>query len=142
MARTKDRVTAVRLRVTGMTNAHVQLSRDLEQVRNEAISIANECGNGLLWIERVEVATQAVVDPDQLLTRDDPVGEVAKMIAALRQDPGSLISCASIVELQKKLPTELREGTNDLAFDIETMTVALDEAEGLLLSRLTSLEGA
>lgn len=142
VARTKDRVTAVRLRVTGMTNAHVQLSRDLEQVRNEAISIANECGNGLLWIERVEVATQAVVDPDQLLTRDDPVGEVAKMIAALRQDPGSLISCASIVELQKKLPTELREGTNDLAFDIETMTVALDEAEGLLLSRLTSLEGA
>ena len=53
---------AIRLKLFGTTAAHAELSRDLDQVRNEVISVANECGNGLLWVERVQVATLPTVD--------------------------------------------------------------------------------
>ena len=63
LSQSRERVTAVRLRVVGTTEAHAELSRDLEQVRHEAISIANECGNGLFWVERVQVATSPRLRP-------------------------------------------------------------------------------
>jgi exonuclease SbcD len=136
----KERVTALRLRIVGATNAHAELNRDAEQVRNEAISIGNECGNGLIWIERVQVATQPRWDRDQLLKRDDPIGEVARIVAALRQDVASVATWGSIMELQNKLPAELAEGAEPIKLDTATLSTAIEEAEGLLLARLLSSE--
>ena len=136
----KERVTALRLRIVGATNAHAELNRDAEQVRNEAISIGNECGNGLIWIERVQVATQPRWDRDQLLKRDDPIGEVARIVAALRQDVATVATWGSIMELQNKLPAELAEGTEPIKLDTATLSTAIEEAEGLLLARLLSSE--
>jgi DNA repair exonuclease SbcCD nuclease subunit len=136
----KERVTALRLRIVGATNAHAELNRDAEQVRNEAISIGNECGNGLIWIERVQVATQPRWDRDQLLKRDDPIGEVARIVAALRQDVVSVATWGSIMELQNKLPAELAEGAEPIKLDTATLSTAIEEAEGLLLARLLSSE--
>ena len=136
----KERVTALRLRIVGATNAHAELNRDAEQVRNEAISIGNECGNGLIWIERVQVATQPRWDRDQLLKRDDPIGEVARIVAALRQDVASVATWGSIMELQNKLPAELAEGAEPIKLDTATLSAAIEEAEGLLLARLLSSE--
>ena len=92
----KERVTAVRLKLYGTTAAHIELNRDLDEVRNEAISIANECGSGLLWIERVQVATVPSFDRESLLLRDDPVGEIVRMVAELRSSPASLGEFTSI----------------------------------------------
>lgn len=139
-AESKERVTALRLRIVGATNAHAELNRDAEQVRNEAISIGNECGNGLIWIERVQVATQPRWDRDQLLKRDDPIGEVARIVAALRQDVASVATWVSIMELQNKLPAELAEGAEPIKLDTATLSTAIEEAEGLLLARLLSSE--
>jgi DNA repair exonuclease SbcCD nuclease subunit len=136
----KERVTALRLRIVGATNAHAELNRDAEQVRNEAISIGNECGNGLIWIERVQVATQPRWDRDRLLKRDDPIGEVARIVAALRQDVASVATWGSIMELQNKLPAELAEGAEPIKLDTATLSTAIEEAEGLLLARLLSSE--
>jgi len=136
----KDRVTAVRLRILGATDAHSDLNRDPEQVRNEAISIANECGNGLLWIERVQLATLPHLDREALLKRDDPIGEVVRIVAALRQDPASVANWGPIVELQNKLPAELAEGTESIRLDVAALSTAIEEAEGLLLARLSASE--
>ena len=84
LSQSRERITAIRLRIFGTTDAHAELSRDLEQVRHEAISIANECGNGLFWVERVQVATSPRLDREELLKRDDPIGEILRIIAALR----------------------------------------------------------
>ena len=73
-----ERVTALRVRIAGSSEAHAELNRDPEVVRNEVMSLASEFGNGLLWIERVQVATAARIDRQALLTRDDPVGEVMR----------------------------------------------------------------
>lgn len=140
LSQNKERVTAVRLRLQGITDAHAELSRDLEQVRHEAISIANECGNGLLWVERVQVATSPRLNRDELLKRDDPIGEVVRIIAMLRQDPAGLASWDAIADLQKKLPDEVADGAEPAKLDTATLSAAIEEAEGVLLSRLSALE--
>ena len=136
----KDRVTAIRLLIMGATDAHSELNRDAEQVRNETISVANECGNGLFWIERVQVATQPRWNREELLRRDDPIGEVARIITALHNDPVSVSNWESILELQTKLPPELAEGAEPIKVDLNTLTTALGETEGLLLGRLLASE--
>ena len=136
----KERVTAVRLKISGATDAHVELNRDPDQVRNETISIANECGNGLLWIERVQVATVPRFDRASLLTRDDPVGEIVRIVAGLRSNPADLDNFSSIQELRKKLPPDLAEGGEPIELDTPTLVAALEEAEGLLLARLSVVE--
>jgi DNA repair exonuclease SbcCD nuclease subunit len=136
----RERVMAIRLKILGTTGAHAELSRDLDQVRNEVISIANECGDGLLWVERVRVETSPAVDRAALLTRDDPVGEIVRMAATFRGDPAAIANLSSIEELQKKLPVELSEGTGPITLDWATLTSALEEGEELLLARLSALE--
>jgi exonuclease SbcD len=136
----KERVTAVRLKLYGMTAAHIELNRDLDEVRNEAISIANEYGGGLIWIERVQVATLPGFDRESLLLRDDPVGEIVRMVAGLRSSPASLSEFTSIQELRKKLPAELSEGAAAIELDTTTLVAALEEAEALLLARLSVAE--
>jgi len=140
LSQSSERVTAVRLRIFGTTDAHGELSRDLEQVRHEAISIATECGKGLFWVERVEVSTSPRLNRDELLKRDDPIGEVVRILATLRQDPAALASWSAIAELQKKFPDELANGPEAVKLDVAVLSAAIDEAEGVLLSRLSGLE--
>jgi exonuclease SbcD len=140
LSKGKERVTALRLRILGTTDAHTELNRDPEQVRNEAISIANECGNGLLWVERVQVATLLRLDREALLTRDDPIGEIVRIVAGLRHEPTSVAAWDEIAELQKKLPSEIAEGADPVKLDCATLSAAIEEAEGLLLARLSCPE--
>jgi hypothetical protein len=120
----------------GSSDAHFELNRDPEQVRSEAISVANEF-NGLLWVERVQVATTPKIDRHALLQRDDPVGEVARIAAELRQDSSILASWDVVADLKKKLPADLVEGTEAIALDPIALNAALEEAESLLLARLS-----
>lgn len=136
----QERVTAVRLSIVGATDAHSELNRDPEQARNEAISIANECGNGLLWIERLQIATLPRLDRNALLKRDDPIGEIVRIVAALRQDPTSLVSWEAIAELRSKLPSGVADGTEPIKLDAATLSTALEEAEALLLARFAASE--
>jgi DNA repair exonuclease SbcCD nuclease subunit len=134
----KDRVTALRLSILGTTDAHAELNRDPEQVRNEAISIANECGNGLLWLEWVHLGTVPCLDREALLKREDPIGEIVRIVATLRQDPTSVAE--AITELHNKLPSEVFEGAEPVKLDAVALRAALEEAEGLLLARLSAQE--
>jgi DNA repair exonuclease SbcCD nuclease subunit len=140
VAKAKERVSAVRLRITGLSDAHAELNRDPEEVRSQAISIANECGGGLLWIERVTVATSPRIDRNALLLRDDPIGEVVRVLAAMREDSAGIAELDTIEELRKKLPNEIAEGPEPVALDAATLGLAMEEAEGLLLARLSALE--
>jgi hypothetical protein len=132
-------VTALRLRIAGNTDAHLQLSRNPEQVRNDAISIANEC-SGLFWVERVQIATLPKLDREVLLERDDPVGEVVRTAAELRRDSASLTGWGIVEELRKKLPGDMSEGIEPIAPDAAAVSEALEQAEALLLARLSALE--
>jgi exonuclease SbcD len=142
LAREKDRerITALRLRIIGSTDAHTELSRDPEEVRAEVISVVNECGNGLFWLERVEIKTLPIVDRAILLKRDDPLGEVARIAAHLRRDPTCLSNWDVVTDLVKKLPVDIGEGSEPITFDAGVLSTALEEAEGLLMARLSAVE--
>ncbi len=141
LLQSKERVSAVRLVISGATDAHVELNRDIDEVRNEVISIANECGNGLLWMERVQVATRPRTDRDSLLRRDDPVGEIVRIIDGLRGAPAGLASLESINQLQSRLPAERSEhGKPPIEIDAGTLAACLEEAEALLLARLSTFD--
>jgi hypothetical protein len=75
-----------------------------------------------------------------LLKRDDPIGEVVRILAALREDAASVGNWSSIVELQNKLPAEFADGAEPIKFDLDMLSRALEEAEGLLLARLLATE--
>ena len=137
-----ERVTALRVRIAGSSEAHTELNRDPEVVRNEVMSLASEFGNGLLWIERVQVATAARIDRQALLTRDDPVGEVMRALAALREDPAQAADFEGIAELKKRLPKEGAGDADPIVLDVRELATAIDEAEALLLARLSALESA
>jgi DNA repair protein SbcD/Mre11 len=135
-----ERVSAIRVKIAGPSAAHTELSRDPDLVRNQAISIANECGNDLLWVERVQLATLPKVDRRGLTERDDPLGEIARIVARMREQPAALADLEGIADLVKKLPSEITEGPEPIRFDPETLRGAIDEAEELLLARLAGLE--
>lgn len=136
-----ERVSAIRVKIAGASDAHAELSGNPEQVRNQAISIASECGNGLLWVERVQVATRPRLKREGLLERDDPVGEIARIVAALRKQPSEMAQWDAITQLLKKLPGEVMEGPAPISLDAPALHGALEEAEELLLARLAGLEG-
>jgi exonuclease SbcD len=135
-----ERVSAVRVRIAGASDAHTELSRDPELVRHQAISIANECGNGLLWLERVQVATLPRVNREGLLERDDPIGEIVRIVTALREEPSTIANWDAITDLARKLPSEVTEGAEAIALDAPVLLGAIEEAEELLLARLSALE--
>jgi exonuclease SbcD len=135
-----ERVTAIRVQISGASGAHSELSRDPELVRNEVISIGNECGNGLLWVERVQLSTVPPLDRKALLERNDPVGEILRMVAALREQPSTLASWEAITDLAKKLPPEVRDGPEPISLDPSVLRSAIEQAEELLLARLSALE--
>jgi DNA repair exonuclease SbcCD nuclease subunit len=135
-----ERVSAIRVKITGSSDAHAALSRDPDLVRNEVISISNECGNGLLWVERVQLATLPRLNRQGLIERDDPIGEIARIVAALREQPATMANWDAITELARKLPNELTEGAEPISLDGPVLRGAIEEAEQLLLARLSALE--
>ena len=137
-----ERVAALRVRIVGSSDAHTELNREPEVVRNEVMSLANEFGNGLLWIERVQVATAPRIERHALLTRDDPVGEVMRALAALREDPARTADWEGIAELKKRLPIDGVGDADPIVVDVRALATAIDEAEALLLARLSALESA
>jgi exonuclease SbcD len=137
-----ERVTALRVRIIGSSESHTELNRDPEVVRNEVMSLANEFGSGLLWIERVQVATVPRINRQALLTRDDPVGEVMRALADLRKDPVQAAKWEGIAELKKRLPKEGAEDADPIVLDVGALATAIDEAEALLLARLSAVEPA
>lgn len=137
-----ERVTALRVRITGTSEAHAELNRDPDEVRNQTMSLAGEYGSGLLWVERVTVATQPRVDRAALLKRDDPLGEVARIVAEIRKNPVQVAEWSPVVELGKKLPADVGEGADPLQLDVSTLSAAMEEAEALLFARLSAMEQA
>jgi exonuclease SbcD len=135
-----ERISAIRVKITGASDAHAELNRDPDLVRNQAISIANECGNDLLWVERVQLATLPRLNRERLLEHDGPVGEIIRIVAALREQPFAIANWDAITGLAGKLPRELTEGANPISLDPPALRDAISEAEELLLARLSALE--
>jgi hypothetical protein len=70
------------------------------------------------------------------------VGEVIRALADLRKDPVQVAEWEGIAELKKRLPKEGAEDADPIVLDVGALATAIDEAEALLLARLSAVEPA
>jgi DNA repair exonuclease SbcCD nuclease subunit len=143
MAENDSMPLAIRVETSGACQAHEEIAARPEQWTNDIRAAALDLSGGRVWIEKVRTATTLPVDLDAALVADGPVGELARLIDELRDDPESvaLLLVDNLAELRKKLPPELTEGPD--AIDLgkpETTCELLDQVRQLLVSQLVSRE--
>jgi hypothetical protein len=129
---------AVRVRLSGASDAHDALRAQHEQVVAQCRALAASVA-GELWIEQVLVETSAAVDMLALMERDDFVGALLRGIRDLGDDESMLGQLAEqFTDLRGKLTRELTIAGED-AFDPtspQALRAALDDVQALLAQRL------
>ncbi len=131
---------AVRIDVSGPSQAHDAVAADTERWAGELRSMAMDVFGDRVWVEKVKFNTVplAALRPDE--PPDGPVGTLLAYIESLRSDPEQLLSLgASLNELTQKLPSEINQGADRV--DPENaawLNGILDQVRAILLDRLFS----
>jgi hypothetical protein len=130
--------------VTGSTRANASIRRDAERFVAELRAAATVgLGDGV-WIEKVRLETRTTVDLARVREEPGAVGHLARRFDAIKRDPAELAELARVfAELDKKLPSALREGDGALMLtDEATLRAMVEDVEQTLLPRLLeSTEG-
>jgi len=143
VAEAEDRLSAVRVRLTGRGDAHNAIAAKPETVRQQVRALAIERGSGSVWVEKVSIETSAAVDLAALKTRSDPVGELLRQFESVRTgDTEPLVALVEELQaLRQKLPAELTEDMDGLQLgDPEYLRTILADIEPQLISRIMNLE--
>lgn len=134
-----DRMLAVRVEVTGATDAHGELTNHLEHWTAEIRSLATELGSNT-WVEKVKVSTWPALNLDELRRRQDPVGELVRAIERIEAGTESFDTLlADDPDLAKDLD-ELRRTLNKAQltdWDLPTGEL-MPDVKNLLVSRLVT----
>jgi len=102
---TIDRLHAVRVCLTGTSALHAQFRANPAHWTNEIRAIANDVGNGMLWVEEVRFTTTSPQAAPAIT--NDAVGELVGMITAWSADDARVETfAAECRELALKLPPE------------------------------------
>jgi hypothetical protein len=98
--------------------------------------------NGTLWVEQVKLHTRIQADLDEMLARDDALGDLLRALVNWETDAPFLDEVADEVRtLQNKLPPELRTGDDAIDLDNpQTLRQAVEDVKHLLLARLLAGE--
>ena len=136
---------ACRIVFEGRTEVHEQLVASEDQVLAEARASALSLGEEVAWVEKIVIATEAVVDPQTLAQREDAIGELQRMLRDAGSDDELLAQIAGdIGELVRRLPHEVRAEVEDqiLGAAVEGDYVALiNNVAPYLSARLIAQEG-
>ncbi|HEY4000438.1 MAG TPA: DNA repair exonuclease, partial [Candidatus Xenobia bacterium] len=135
------RPAAARLILRGRCEAHGDLLGRPEGVREDIRAMALACHDGELWVEKIRLETAPRVDLAPWAERDDPMGELMRLIDGIERQPGVAADLLeSWQELLRKLPPELSESSDDFRLaDPLRYRPLLGEVKGTLLSRLLDL---
>ncbi|HEY4261727.1 MAG TPA: DNA repair exonuclease [Schlesneria sp.] len=138
----EGRMIAARIIIQGTSNVHRLLVSEHEQFVNECRALANDVGSGVVWIERVLIKTRMPLDLEELIKREDPLGDLIRFTRSLPENTQLLSELANQFKaIQQKLPLDLRRGEESLAFDTpDVISQMLPDVEQLLLSKLIETE--
>ncbi len=133
---------AVRLEVSGPTPAHGKLKADPEHWLNQVRAAAGLDFGGRVWVEKVVFDTRAPADLRDPALLDGPMGEIVSLFQDLAGDPDLRRDLSrTLDDLWKKLPRELREGSDSLRHGEDGwLKTVLEEVRPLLIDRLLSRE--
>jgi DNA repair protein SbcD/Mre11 len=137
-AESGHRPMAVRVRLVGACQAHGELSTHHERWINEIRSVATDVSNGALWVEQVKLHTRIQADLDEMLGRDDALGDLLRALVTWETETPFLDEMADeFRSLQHKLPPELTTGDDAIDLDNpQTLRQAVEDVKHLLLARL------
>ena len=108
------RLLACRIVFEGRTEVHEQLVASEDQVLAETRASALGLGDEVAWIEKIHIATEAVVDRQTLAQREDAIGELQRMLQDAGNDGELLEQIKSdIGQLVQKLPHEVKKNIED-----------------------------
>lgn len=133
----RDKPLAVRVRLTGASDAHRELVGDVERWTSEVRARGTELSD--VWVEKVLFETRTPIDVAAMRQRSTPLGELLRTLDADRGDPAALASLAAeLAGLQEKFA--LVDDADRPAFDRpESVLAMLDDVEQMLIPLL--LEG-
>lgn len=125
--------TAVRIEITGETEANTELRADSEHWTNQIRACAIDCARDGIWIEKVKIRTSSRGDSAGLA--DGPLERLLGVVREHESDSERLAELrADLQDFEKKLPSEVKElmGWKDDSF----LDDALKDVEDILLTRL------
>jgi DNA repair exonuclease SbcCD nuclease subunit len=139
----EGRILAARVLVTGTTLANTSIRRDGERFTNELRAAATDALGEAAWLEKVIVHTRAPIDLERVREEAGAIGHLARRLAAIKEDDAELAALASVfVELDKRLPPELREGEGALRLmEPATLRAMVEDVEQMLIPRLLDGNG-
>jgi hypothetical protein len=136
------RLLACRIEIKGRTEIHDWLLTSREHLLSEARVAGLGLGEEAVWVERVVVATEPVLDPATLHAREDALGELQRMLDDASKDTALLEQLnADIGELIRKLPHEVRAEAEDTVLKAAIngdYAGLIGEASGYLTARITA----
>jgi DNA repair exonuclease SbcCD nuclease subunit len=131
----EGRPLAARVVVSGASHANDELQADPDRWLNAVRAVATDVEPDAIWLERIELATDPLIDLSGLDERDDAIGQLVRSLRELRHDPERIERlAASLADLRNKLPAELRAMEDP--FGDEALLEAVGDVERLLYSRL------
>ncbi len=141
LAGAEGRVLAARVLLEGTSPAHATLRTNLEQYTSEIRLVAGDLG-GEVFIENVVVATQSPLDLAAVRAQDDAIGQLARSLHAMKNDPGAhALLAAELADLTQRLPLKLREGDDAVVLDARRIEALIADVEASLIPRLLAAEG-
>jgi DNA repair protein SbcD/Mre11 len=107
---------AIRVTVSGRSKAHGQLFGLESQLRGEVLAQIASIGNDRLWLEKVRLQTEALVDAAQAHERMDAFADLQEILAAAAVDP----------EFSKQLQAELTPFASKAPLDLQPLLPVLE----------------
>ena len=135
---------AVRLTITGTFCAHREISDDPAQFENEIRLALNDFGSTRLWLEKLRLKTRPAINVEELVLRDDPMGQLLQFAREIPKNPDIAAELtASFSGLKLRLPQELLSGPDALVLEgTGFLTDLLTDVENDLLAALFDQEAA
>jgi hypothetical protein len=130
--------TAARIIIEGETAAHDDILSDVERWTNEFRAAALEIGAGKVWVEKTKFnISEPISDmfPEQA---GGAISELLNLFDELSNDiDARRVLASELAEIGKKLPVELKSGSDEMQFD-DTDWIAdlLKQAKPMLIKRL------
>jgi len=131
------RFLAIRLQIVGSCIAHQDLCSDPAKWVNELRAMATDEGGGKLWLEKVQFRTSAVIDLQEALKRQDPLGDFLRFTQELVSENELAWLVEEIKPLNEKLPADLRQGEDAIGLDKpEKLREVIEDVRQMLIPLL------
>ena len=140
----EGRPLVARVLIQGETTAHSELLANVDRWSNEIRGAALDTSGHRVWIEKIKINTRLPASEKKLRTSDGAIGELVKLFEELADKPDLLRDLSDeLIDLEKKIPKELKQGQDGIRFDdIDWLKSLLEQVRPMLIQGLMRKEGS